>query len=243
MAMTERARVELWTAVPDPEHLAAAPQVLGRDELERLGRMRSERAALEFASAHVLLRRVLAQLAPIEPRGWRFVVGEHGRPDLDPNQPGLPESLRGLSFNLSHTRGLTALAISRDGAVGVDVERRDRTNDLERLARVKFAEAERAWLAHASDEAAWRDRFFRVWTLKEAYLKARGVGITVPLADFAVRADDGVAPQVEFASGFEPDPQAWAFGRRAVGGDHELAVALRRREPRAELELLEHPDS
>lgn len=241
MAMTERARVELWTAAPGAEHLSAAPQVLGRDELERMGRMRSERAALEFAAARVLLRRVLAQFAPVEPRAWRFVVGEHGRPDLHPEQPGLPESLRGLSFNLSHTRGLTALAISLDGSVGVDVERRDRTNDLERLARAKFAEAERAWLAHASDEDDWRDRFFRVWTLKEAYLKARGVGITVPLADFAVRADDGVPPQVEFAPGFEPDPPAWAFGRRALGDRHELAVALRRREPRAELELIEHP--
>ncbi|QDU67852.1 4'-phosphopantetheinyl transferase family protein [Engelhardtia mirabilis] len=226
-ARLERA-VEVWLGSPE-----ALGGLAGRDLLDDAERARADRflrpePQVTYTSAHALVRRALSAYAPVEPRQWRFSVGEHGRPDVDPRTPGLDADTRRLAFNLSHTRGLVAVAVSTVPAIGVDVEWIGRKNDLRRLAAAKFAPAERGRLEREVDEQAFRRRFFRYWTLKESYLKARGTGITLPLDAFAFQVECGAPVDVAFDAVLGDDPSAWQFEVSDVGTEHALAVAVGR---------------
>src|SRR5690606_35000212 len=87
-------------------------------------------------------------------------------------------------FNLSHTRGMAVLAVTRAGEVGVDVESVQRRVELLALSERYFAASEHRRIAQLSGPAQ-REQFFRVWTLKEAYLKACGLGLRIALDSFA----------------------------------------------------------
>jgi 4'-phosphopantetheinyl transferase len=170
----------------------------------------------------------LSSLIPLEPRAWRFVLGPDGRPDIDPQTPGLPPEGRALSCNLAHTRGLVAVAVSTVPATGVDAEFRGRRTDLARLARAKFAPAEVQRLGREVEGEAFRRRFFRYWTLKESYLKARGTGLRLPLDGFAFDVEPDRPIAVSIAEELEDDGAAWQFAVADVDPQHSLALALRR---------------
>ncbi|MGH9142427.1 MAG: 4'-phosphopantetheinyl transferase family protein, partial [Vicinamibacterales bacterium] len=177
------------------------------------------RDARDYAAAHALLRTVLSRDGDRGPRDWRFDKTPHGKPYLiDPGE------FRG-SFSLSHTHGMVACVVTGQGDIGVDVERVDRDLNLEDIARRYFAPAEARLLAQLEPDAQ-RSRFFEFWTLKEALVKALGVGIATSLASFAftVDADGGIAlgaPAGIVASD-------WQFGLFAPSPRHRLAVAARR---------------
>jgi len=177
--------VEIWLGAPDELGGMAGAEHLDGNERARLDRFKRDEPKVSYAAAHGLVRRVLSHYVDLPPRDWRYVFGKHGRPDIDPQTPGLTEAGRQLVFNLSHTRGLIAVAVSTCAATGVDVEWVDRTNDLGRLAEAKFAAAEQRRLGLEADESGFRARFFDYWTLKESYLKARGTGLALPLGAFA----------------------------------------------------------
>ena len=108
-----------------------------------------------------------------------YVAGPRGKPALEGGE---------IEFNVSHSGGLVALAVARGRAVGVDIERITETPPRARIAEHFFAPAEVAALrALPADEQT--EAFFRCWTRKEAYLKARGDGLSVELASFAVSLD------------------------------------------------------
>lgn len=222
----------LWRRA-DESAAEKALEFLSSAEKERLARFRSRPAAVEYACGHALLREALSELASVDPPDWRFLVGEHGRPDVDPDQPGLPGHLRQLSVNLSHTRGLCLVGLSLRGELGVDTEWRERGNDLRRLARYKFAAAERRWLDEPSEEPEFRRRFFAIWTLKESYVKARGTGISIPLDGFAFHLEPERPPRISFVPDFDPDLERWHFGLLDHEALHQCAWALRTREPNA----------
>ncbi len=157
----------------------------------------------------------------LPPLDWRFVAGPHGRPALDPshNRPD-------LHFNLSHTTGLVACALARQ-EVGIDVEPVERRAATGKIAGRFFTPREVA-LIEASPENERQRTFFRLWTMKEAVMKAMGLGFQLPLHAFSVTLDPlGVA--------FEPsradNTTGWSFGQTAAGRHHMLAVALRAAPP------------
>src|SRR5690606_33310169 len=108
-------------------------------------------------------------------------------PDLAPGQTDVP-----LVFNLSHTDGLIACAVSRGREVGVDVEWLDRRGGDIDVADRFFSRYEVQAL-YAQPPERRRDRFFRYWTLKESYIKARGMGLALPLDRFSFELDRGGA--------------------------------------------------
>ncbi|MFT7578582.1 MAG: 4'-phosphopantetheinyl transferase [Myxococcota bacterium] len=167
-----------------------------------------------------LVRTALSRHAARAPQDWRFVSNQYGAPAIVDAQQDDAK----LRFNLSHTRGLVAVVVAREIAVGVDVEHTERRARLAVIARRFFAPSEVEALL-ALDEAGHRDRFFAYWTLKEAYIKARGMGLAIPLGQFFFDVD-----RRPITIGFDPrlddDPARWHFELSDPYPDHRLAVAV-----------------
>lgn len=217
----------MWTAAPDraldPAARARCEALLSADEHARMQRFRFERDRNIYLVAHALVRTALSRYAPVAPAAWRFVTNAHGRPDIAPGACARP-----LRFNLSHTRGLVAVAVALEREVGVDVEHMYPPTFSLDVAEHFFAPAEVAALL-ALPAAARRDRFFAYWTLKESYIKARGMGLALPLDQFAFDLDHGDDIVLSVDPRLADDGRAWWFHQRVIGPEHRLAVALRRR--------------
>src|SRR5215475_5606508 len=154
-----------------------ASEVLDDGERSRAACFASDRDRNLFIFSHGLLRLTLAHYLDADARELRFMKSARGRPELAAR--GIPP----IRFNLSHTHGLVGCVITRSADCGVDVESLGNIEYRELIARV-LAPVEYAALL-ALDEEDRRDRFLEIWTLKEAYLKARGLGLSCPLCDIA----------------------------------------------------------
>src|SRR3954452_22149102 len=151
--------LDIWCSLSPP----AAPWCLSADEVQRRDRFAQPRLRDAYAGAHSLKRRVLSHYLPEHaPLSWQFVSGAAGKPAAAPPFPHC--------FNLSHSDHCVAIAIA-DAEVGVDIER---------LRPMPSAPSLAQWVLHV-DERRWYERhghdletFFRLWTLKEALLKAAG---------------------------------------------------------------------
>ncbi|MEO0409358.1 MAG: 4'-phosphopantetheinyl transferase superfamily protein [Cyanobacteria bacterium P01_A01_bin.135] len=218
--------VHIWIATTEdcqqPELLKRYLAVLDEQERSRYERFRFERHRQGYLIAHGLLRFCLSHYGEQQPWEWRFVTNDYGRPEIFA-EGGVPP----LRFNLSHTDGLAACAVTRAADVGVDVECVARSGDLAAVGELSFTAQELAQLDQLTGEA-WRDRFFDLWTLKEAYAKARGMGLSLPLQQFAFGFDgaliqfESLAQEESAGSGAD-----WRFGLMSPGSGHRLAVAVR----------------
>lgn len=214
--------IHIWfqsTESLDEAAIVAAASVLSDEERAQYRRFHFARDARDYAAAHALLRTTLSRYDDRAPERWRFDTDANGKPFL------IDEGGFRASFSLSHTRGMVACAVTRDDDVGVDVECVDRDVDTADIAARFFAPAEAAHLVQLDAEAR-RDRFFDLWTLKEALAKALGIGMALSLnrLAFAVDRDGGVL----LSAPIDDDPQAWKFGLFTPGPRHRLAVAARR---------------
>ncbi|WP_152054018.1 4'-phosphopantetheinyl transferase family protein [Tautonia marina] len=198
---------------------------ISRDELLKAQRFRVIRDQRTFLATRILVRAVLSRYEAIAPSDWQFATGRYGKPKL-----AEPSVVPPLYFNLSRTRGMIVCAVSRTyELLGVDVERWDQGAENLVIADRYFAPSELAALKALpdQDQAA---RFMMLWTLKESYLKAMGVGLTRPLQTFAItiednsRADDPI--RIWFAPGFEDDPAAWRFALVEVAPEYLVALAV-----------------
>jgi 4'-phosphopantetheinyl transferase len=219
-------RVEVWTALPDaPEvraRLSAYESLLSDEECVRAKRFFHAADAARFVIGRALARTMLSRYASVPPREWRFVIDEHGRPHLPSQPPNAPD----LRFNLTHTDGLVACALSVGREVGVDAEHINRlvTHDLpERFFSPREVADLRA-LPKSEQDAV----FFDYWTLKEAYIKARGLGLSLPLRHFTFVRWPGRAPTIQFAPELHDDPASWQFAQYWPTPHHRMAVAVRR---------------
>lgn len=207
----------------DAPTLAAWHATLDAAEQATAARFRLEPDRRAYVAAHALVRAMLAEAGAMlaengefPAQDWRFVRGPHGKPELAPEH-GLPW----LRFNLSHTRSLVACAVAAEDDLGLDVEDLARREAGPGLAERYFAPAEAALLA-AQPPAARHAAFLRIWTLKEAYVKATGEGIGAGLDSFAFTLDP---PRLAFAPG---GTLGWRFLQWQPTPGHILAVALRR---------------
>lgn len=219
------ATVDVWVAPSsslDPRDLARMATVLTPEETARGARFvrATDRAA--FVLTRALVRTRLSLYGPTAPADWRFVTNEHQCPFVAADLAGSPR----LSFNVSHTDGLVVLAVTRGHRVGVDVEHVTRTV-LEAIPERHFAADEVRDLRAlpAADQARV---FFDYWTLKEAYIKARGMGLALPLDQFAFTLHGEAPPSIRFAPGFADDPGRWQFRQLWPTATHRLALAVER---------------
>jgi len=223
MAMTlEPGAVRVWHARPEDvwvtgDAMRAATEWLQPVERERFGRFRHPSDGAMFLLGRVMARAIVGRALGVAPLAWRWREGPRGRPEID--QPSAE-----FSFNIAHSAGLVVCALARQVHVGVDVEYRQRP-PLDRAVVSRYCSPiERADIeAHGVE--GWHDQFLKYWTLKEAYLKARGLGIAVHLADlsFAFRPA-GIA--LEHLGTLAGSDTRWAFDLRRVGSDHFVATAV-----------------
>lgn len=192
--------------------------LLDDDERARASRFMHERDRRQYIAAHALLRILLQQLAERPARAWRFIALSRGKPSLHPDH-----RLRRLAFNISHTHGAVACAMTLDHAIGVDIEDVARSGHLLEIADAYFAPDELALLRAAPAERQ-RELFFRLWTLKESYIKAHGDGLSLPLDQFAFTLSP---PAIAFTPAIRDDPAAWQFATLAPTATHILSLAIR----------------
>jgi len=175
---SESAAADVWHAritgsAPDVSALSAV-------ERERLGRFKDRAAASRFAATRTLVRRVLGGALGQAPGDVRITQTDLGKPVV----------AGGVHFNVSHSGDLIVLAVSGDRAVGIDIERRREVQRTDALVRRWLTDPERADVERrVAQGLSSSDAFLHVWSLKEARLKALGVGIAgSPAANLAETA-------------------------------------------------------
>lgn len=196
----------------NPATVPSNPERLTPDERAQYARFIPNRKRHEYLVTRLLVRHVLGDV--------QLVTNEWGRPEL----PLTPGGERRTRFNISHTDGLILLLESDEHEVGVDTELVSRAPTLLRLAPSVFAPRELAEL----DALPERDRPLRavtLWTLKESYIKARGMGLALALQDFAFHFDADGVTRVDVEPRLDDTGARWQFRTFALG-PHLVSTAL-----------------
>ena len=215
--------VDLWLADPGCLEVARRDAYLAlcnTEERARYARITHDETRDHHLLTRALVRTTLSRYAPIAPEAWRFTENAHGCPFIASEQ-----NRDGLHFNVSHTHGLIVCAVTRGRALGVDIEYEPRDSQTTKIADRFFAPAEVAAL-HRLPESEQRERFFCYWTLKEAYIKARGMGLAIPLKRFWFDVETAGVIRFDNDPVLNDDPGRWCFVRLRAGDDHPLALAV-----------------
>ncbi|MFO0755660.1 MAG: 4'-phosphopantetheinyl transferase superfamily protein [Byssovorax sp.] len=210
--------------VKEPLLLARYEALLAPEERARRDRYRFDKNKHEYLLTRALCRTVLSRYMPVPPAAWTFSANAHGCPSV-----ATPEAARFLRFNLTNTSGLVACLVARDRDVGVDVEDTERHGETVQIADRFFSPSEVAELK-AQPPGRQRARFFDYWTLKEAYIKARGMGLAIPLDHFSYLLAEGRPIGIAFAPELPDDPASWQFAQHRPTPRHLISLAIRRRD-------------
>lgn len=208
--------LHVW-AVPlhgDPEPLGA---LLSAAERQRLERFRFADHRRRYQIGHGALRAILGAYLQHDPRELEFVQGPRGKPYLRGHN---------LYFNLSHSAKLALIGIS-SLELGLDCEKLRHLESLTEIARKHFSEPEFAELDALHGDAR-QLAFYRCWTRKEAYIKALGEGLSMPLDSFDVSLCE--QPELRLCRDGREDPRQWSMLDVSPGPDFVAAAALRARD-------------
>jgi 4'-phosphopantetheinyl transferase len=223
--------VHLWLAsyddIVDTALHSAYRRLLNESERAQESRFHFARDRLRYLVTRALVRTVLSRYVPsIGPGSWMFSTNAYGRPQIVNPEAG------NLSFNISHAHSMIVLGVTRGRALGVDVENvavRELSIDV---ATRYFAPREVADLAKVPPRRQ-QYRIFEYWTLKESYIKARGMGLSLPLDKFSFHGLDADASVLEIDPVLNDDPARWQFWRFCPSPEYLVAVCAERvgREP------------
>jgi 4'-phosphopantetheinyl transferase len=212
-------QIDVWYQITEclsDVDIAQAMELLSSDERARFDRFVFRCDRRDFAAAHALLRCALATRTGLPPSSWIFLNDCRGKPFLAPGQPE-------CEFNIAHTTGLVACALAKTGNVGIDVESVDRVANSEEIARKYFSEREVLALQECKG-VEHQTRFIELWTLKEAYLKAIGTGLSDRLNDFSFELIGSSGLRFNSLSG--TGHTNWHFALFAPSEGHRMAVAI-----------------
>jgi 4'-phosphopantetheinyl transferase len=219
--------IHLWLVffgdVSDERLLTAYRDMLSPAEQEQEGRYHFERDRRRYLITRALVRTVLSRYVSINPKEWDFLPNAYGRPEIVNEQA----QHSGLCFNLSHTPSLIVLGVTTGRALGVDVENvRIREAPLEIVDRYFTPPEAVALMALPPDQRSYR--FFELWTFKESYIKARGMGLSLPLDQFSFCCADERQVDLLIDPGLCDDAARWEFLQFAPAPDYLVAVCAQR---------------
>jgi 4'-phosphopantetheinyl transferase len=218
----ETGQIDVWlTSLHDVggELQCSYLRLLSEAERARWTRYVAPDARIQYLVSRVLVRTILSRYAEVSERAWQFEANRYGRPYVSQ-----PRAWRGIYFNLSNTTGLVVCAIAKECDIGIDVENVTRTLDVDELAPTVFASKELADFRRSAPEHR-RNRFFSYWTLKEAYIKARGMGLSLPLDSFWFDLG-GPSPLLHVTEQCGDRPERWRFYQYAPTVEHRMAIAV-----------------
>jgi 4'-phosphopantetheinyl transferase len=204
-------------------NFARAFSWLSPDEVERADRFRFEKHRRAFVLGRAVLRALLATYLHIAPEEASFTYGPKGKPALVGTR-ALRGSAESLRFNVSNSGDLAAYAFTLDCEIGVDIEHDRRLVEIEGIARRFFASDEVTQLMGLS-EAARHEGFFNCWTRKEAYIKAVGDGLSVPLDSFQVTLQPGVPARMVELDGSNAAAEQWTLHAFTPAPEYAGAIA------------------
>jgi 4'-phosphopantetheinyl transferase len=185
--LLEGKEIHVWRVLLDQlaQNIPILWDILPGDEQRRADQFAYATDRNHFIVARGMLRMILSRYTAIEPRDLRFSYNPYGKPFLDSAPGKIP-----ICFNLSHSHDVALYAITQRRHVGIDIERVRQNIDIETIAKAYFSAHEYQLLRELPSEAQ-HEAFFMCWTRKEAYIKARGEGLSYPLDRFTVSLEPG----------------------------------------------------
>jgi 4'-phosphopantetheinyl transferase len=214
--------VQLWRvdleAIREDE--AQWRTILSADENARASRYHFARDRQRFVAARAWLRIILGSYLETDSSLVEFSYSDKEKPSLAAR---LTES--GVTFNISHSGGIALLAFARRREVGVDVEEIRHNSDLEAIARRFFSAREREELSAVPKEAM-AEAFFRCWTRKEAYIKATGDGLSLPLSQFDVSLKPGESDALVATRPNPAEAEKWLLREVPAGAGYAAALCV-----------------
>jgi len=214
--------VHVWRALLDlpVSRIQSLQHTLAADELRRADRFHFQKHHQRFVVARGLLRTILGCYLDIEPGQLRFCYSDYGKPSL--STPGQ----KALSFNLSHSGGLALYAVTRNREVGIDLERIRTDFEYAQIAERFFSPRENTVL-RALPVSLKPEAFFTCWVRKEAYIKARGEGLSLPLDQFDVSLAPGEPAILLNTRGDSQEANRWSLRELSPGPGYAAALAVK----------------
>jgi len=218
--------IHVWMAdyerIDSEELLGGYRPLLNEAETAQQARFYQARDRRRYLVTRALVRTVLSRYVPISPMDWKFANNRFGRPEIANDGVGA-----GLTFNISHTHSLIVVAVARGRALGVDVENFQERNVSVDIADRFFSPREVADLALVPP-GQQADRFFEYWTFKESYIKARGMGLSLPLDKFGFRFPNDQRVEIAISEDLADDPRRWMFWQFRPSPEYLVALCAER---------------
>jgi 4'-phosphopantetheinyl transferase len=214
--------VHIWIANLDGliEKVENFQGILSSNEFDRAGRYYFENDRHRYITRRGVLRTILGRYLQIEPRHLNFKYNKYGKPCVDP-------SLGRVQFNLSHSEGVALYAFTLEQAIGIDMERIQKL-EFEKVARLYFSTSEQVSLHSIPPEH--RDwAFFACWTRKEAFIKAHGEGLSLPLDSFDVTLSPGQKAQLLATRPDASEAGLWQMYHLEPVSDYLGALVIRQK--------------
>lgn len=191
--------------------------LLSPEEVKRCGRFVFQRDRYCYQVTHGMKRLILANYLDCDPQGLRFEVGKRGKPAITHSQ-----NLLNIQFNISHSHKLILIAVTVEDPVGIDVEYHAKGIAIENLGKIIFSPLENRFFSVLKCQRKKKEAFFRCWTRKEAYLKAKGIGLITDLSSICVDMHELPASKWLTVSTFEE--VAWKIFPLNVGRSYTSCV-------------------
>lgn len=215
--------VHVWCASLDQSasQVQQLATTLSADEQLRADRFRFEQHRQHFIIGRGVLRAILGRYMDIEPSQVQFCYGPHGKPAL-----ATASTAGMLHFNLSHSGGVALYAVARERQIGIDIEHLRSLSEVEPIAKRFFSTREYEEL-RALPPSQQHDAFFRYWTLKEAYIKATGLGLSLPLNQFEVSLAPGESAVLFSNPVDSQEASHWSLKELSPGHGYVAAIAVK----------------
>jgi 4'-phosphopantetheinyl transferase len=219
-------RIDLWctyiSEIGDDSLWTRYDALLSAGERAKQARFRFARDQRRYLVTRALVRTVLSRYAAVRPQDWEFSAGAHGRPAI-----AAPCPAPALEFNISHAADLVLLGVTAGRTLGIDTESViGRNADIGGLDRYFAPEESAALLALPTSER--RRRFFELWTLKESYIKARGMGLAIALDAFRFELGCGQDLTLHMRPELEDSPQRWRLWQLVLRAGYLAGICAAR---------------
>ncbi|MCW8876727.1 MAG: 4'-phosphopantetheinyl transferase superfamily protein [Kangiellaceae bacterium] len=217
--------IHLWYSydetIQDHHLLDTYLSLLDDKEREQRSRFHFKKHRHQYLITRAMVRTILSLYADnISPEQWAFAKNDYGKPCI-----ANPLMETRLNFNLSHTENLILMGVTLDNEIGVDVEYLPRIGNMLDIANRFFSPLEIKQL-HELPIEEQKERFFDLWTLKEAYIKACGMGLSIPLDEFNYSFRKGKI-NISFDPVRKDQPELWQFWQVTPSNDYKASVAIK----------------